>query len=137
MAYKLQNMDYKVIGSCPDYMGEQGLVYARAHIIEKAELDQPLPSFSSLAVCTVSNENWAGARVVSVPDPEPTQHGLHLVRDTGSNPRWGWFGSGAETIGLGKKSRKTFLWNIYRSVPLIRPPICTLHPAQRGEGAYF
>ena len=26
---------------------------------------------------------------------------------------------------------------MYRSVPLIRPPFCALHPAQSGEGAYF
>ena len=35
------------------------------------------------------------------PSPKPPQHGSHLVsragRDTGSDPRWGWFGSGAET----------------------------------------
>ena len=35
------------------------------------------------------------------PRPKPPQHGSHLVShargDTGSNPRWGWFGSAAET----------------------------------------
>ena len=39
--------------------------------------------------------------LVSAPDPNPPQHRSHLVsrpvRDTGSDPRWGWFGSGAET----------------------------------------
>ena len=33
--------------------------------------------------------------------PNPPQHGSHLVshavHDTGSDPHWGWFGSGAET----------------------------------------
>ena len=36
--------------------------------------------------------------LVSAPDPNQPQRGSLLVsRDTGSDPRWGWFGSGTET----------------------------------------
>ena len=36
--------------------------------------------------------------IVSAPDPNQPQRGsLPVSRDTGSDPRWGWFGSGAET----------------------------------------
>ena len=38
-----------------------------------------------------------GVSVVSAPDPNlPKRRSLP---DTGSDPRWGWFGSGAETRG--------------------------------------
>ena len=44
-------------------------------------------------------KNGAVSLIVSVPDPNPPQHGSHLVS------RWkrsalGWFGSGTETISL-------------------------------------
>ena len=41
-------------------------------------------------VCAVS--------YIAIPDPNQPQRGsLPVSRDAGSDPRWGWFGSGTET----------------------------------------
>ena len=77
------------VGRPGRYVNNVVLYFTICSLADKAGISV---TFFPVASCVWSYRGTSG--LVSVPDPNQPQHGS---RDTGSDPRWGWFGSGTET----------------------------------------